>query len=39
MAEVVDKAIRDWESVKIFSEDGSGSALTLLYTSLAVLAY
>jgi hypothetical protein len=39
MAEVIDKILRDSETVKVLSEDGSGSSFATLRNSLAVLVH
>ena len=39
MAEVIDKILRDLETVKVLSEDGSGLSFATLHNSLAVLVH
>jgi hypothetical protein len=39
MTKVIDKIIRDWETVKVLSKDGSGPSFATLHSSLSVLVH
>jgi hypothetical protein len=39
MAEAIDKIVRDWEAIKVLSEDGSGPSFDILCGVLEVLAF